>query len=48
MTMKGLNYKKSFYKFMNNIVHSEQNNVELSEENIKDCIDYICKLDKEN
>lgn len=32
----------------NNIVHSEQNNVELSEENIRDCINYICKLDKEN
>lgn len=32
----------------NNIVHSEKNNVELSDSDIKSCINYICGLDKEN
>lgn len=32
----------------NNIVHSEQSTVELSEEDIRYCINFICKLDKEN
>lgn len=35
-------------KMRNNIVHSEINDVALSQKEIKDCIDYICKLDKED
>ena len=35
-------------KMRNNIVHSEINDVALSQKEIKDCIEYICKLDKEN
>ena len=45
---KTINLLNNLRKMRNNIVHAEKNDVNLSTEDLQYCIEYICKLDKEN